>query len=56
MNRNNLIVSGAGGLTINGQLHVKGNFEAKRTVGLKPGSRLIVDGKRTIHGSLKEVQ
>jgi hypothetical protein len=54
VNRNNLLVSGAGGVTINGQLHVKGNFESKHTVSLKPGSQLIVDGKRTIHGSLKE--
>jgi hypothetical protein len=45
----------SGGLTINGTLHCKGDFENKGNVYLKPGSQLIVDGKRTIHGSLKEV-
>jgi hypothetical protein len=52
--RNNLLVTSR--LTINGTLHVKGDFEAKSTVYMKPGSQLIVDGKRTIHGSLKEVK
>jgi cytoskeletal protein CcmA (bactofilin family) len=52
--RKDLYLSGA--LTINGQLHCKGDFEVKGNVSLKPGSNLIVDGKRTIHGSLREVK
>jgi len=52
--RKDLYLSGA--LTINGQLHCKGDFEVKGNVSLKPGSNLIVDGKRTIHGSLREAK
>ena len=50
--RNDLYLSG--GLTINGHLYCKKDFEAKGNVYLNPGSQLVVDGKRTIHGSLKE--
>lgn len=50
--RRDLYLGGA--LTINGQLHCKKDLEVKGNVYLKPGSQLIVDGKRTIHGSLKE--
>jgi cytoskeletal protein CcmA (bactofilin family) len=52
--RNNQLLSG--GLTINGLLHCKGDLEVKGNVYLKPGSQLVVDGKRTIHGSLKEIK
>ena len=46
----------AGTLRLNGNLHVKGDFEAKGTVWLKQGRELVVDGKRTIHGSVKEAK
>jgi cytoskeletal protein CcmA (bactofilin family) len=46
----------SGGLTINGQLHCKGDLDVKGNVYMNPGSQLIVDGKRTIHGSMKEVK
>lgn len=42
------------GLTLNGTLHVKGDMEVNGSVSMKKGSELIVDGRRTIHGSIKE--
>ncbi len=50
----NLSLSGA--LKLNGRLHVRGDFEARGSVKMKRGSQLIVDGKRTIHGSIVEVE
>jgi cytoskeletal protein CcmA (bactofilin family) len=44
-----------GNLTLNGSLYVKGDLEVNGSVSMKKGSELIVDGKRTIHGSLKEI-
>lgn len=49
----NLYISG--GLKLNGNLHVKGDFEVKGDVKMLKGSQLIVDGKRTVHGSILEV-
>jgi len=53
-NRRDLITSGS--LTLDGRLHVKGDMTVKGNVTLQPGSELIVDGKRTIHGSLKQLE
>ena len=52
--RKNLYVGGT--LRLNGNLHVRGEFEAKGTVWLKKGCELVIDGKRTIHGSVKEAK
>jgi cytoskeletal protein CcmA (bactofilin family) len=41
-------------LKINGILHVQGDLDVKGSVTLSKGSQLIVDGKRTIHGSIKQ--
>ncbi len=44
----------AGNLTVDGQLHVLSDLDVKGNVNLLKGSQLIVDGKRTIHGSIKQ--
>jgi len=50
----NLYISGA--VKLNGRLHVRGDLEVKGTVKMQKGSQLIVEGKRTIHGSIIEVE
>lgn len=42
-------------LTLNGRLYVKGDLEVNGSVKMQKGSELIVDGKRTIHGSIREI-
>lgn len=42
------------GLKLNGRLYVKGDLTVKGNVELQPGSELVVDGKRTIHGTIKQ--
>lgn len=37
---------------MNGQLYVLGDLEVKGNVILLNGSELVVEGKRTIHGSI----
>jgi cytoskeletal protein CcmA (bactofilin family) len=44
-----------GSLSVNGRLHVKGNVSVYGSVTIGKCSEFIVDGKRTIHGSLQEV-
>lgn len=41
-------------LKLGGNLHVLRDFEIKGNVILQKGGSLTVDGKRTIHGALKE--
>jgi len=52
--RDHLVLSG--GLTIDGRLHCKGDLEVNGNVYMTPGSQLTVSGKRTIHGSMKELK
>ena len=37
---------------LKGKLYIKGELEVKGNVKLAPGSELVVDGKKTIHGSV----
>jgi hypothetical protein len=37
---------------LKGKLYIKGDLEVKGNVKLTKGSELVVDGKRTIHGSI----
>lgn len=39
-------------VTIDGKLHVLDDFEVKGNVNLTKGSELVVDGKRTVQGSI----
>ncbi len=45
-----------GGLTIDGRLHCKADIEVQGNVYMTPGSQLTVRGKRTIHGSMKDLK
>lgn len=45
-----------GPLSIDGRLFVKGNLTVKGDVHLQPGSELVVTGRRTIHGSIKQAK
>jgi len=38
-------------MTVNGRLHVKGDLEVRGNVIIGKIGELIVDGKRTVHGS-----
>jgi cytoskeletal protein CcmA (bactofilin family) len=43
-----------GTLTLNGRLHVKGDLDVRGSMTGTKLSELIVEGKRTIHGSVKK--
>ena len=51
--RRDMSISGL--LTVNGKLHVKGDLVVRGSVVVGNGGGLIVDGKRTVHGSVQGV-
>lgn len=54
LHRTNALVRGS--LTVNSRLHVKGDLDVRGKVIVGESGELVVDGKRTIHGSFRKLE